>query len=170
MLKVRAIDPSRPNVCSHRPVGGFGTAHRAVAVTSLFLITSAVIFSLTNCTTFSRHQFVEPAKDWQTRSGQLLYRTSKTTVIGEVLVRFSKQGDFELTFFKGPGVTLLALRQNPGFAEVTGPLAGRGWSGSIENAPLQLRGWLQLRDKLVRAKDQQSLRYSSGTETFQFRF
>src|SRR2546428_3692683 len=143
MLKVLAIDPSRPNVCSQRLVGGFSTVRLAVARTFLFLITSVVIFSLTSCATVSRHQFVEPAKDWQTRSGQLLYRTSKTTLIGDVLVRFSKQGDFELTFFKGPGVTLLALRQNPGFAEVTGALAGRGWSGSIENAPPQLRGWLQ---------------------------
>ena len=27
-----------------------------------------------------------------------MYRTPKTTLIGDVLVRFSKRGDFELTF------------------------------------------------------------------------
>ena len=42
-------------------------------------------------------------REWQARSGQLLYRNARTTLIGDVLVRFSKSGDFELTFSKGPG-------------------------------------------------------------------
>src|SRR6202011_2511369 len=78
-----------------------------------------------SCATTSTHQFAEPARDWQTRTGQLLYRTAKTTVIGDVVVRFSKAGDFELTFSKGPGVTLLVVRQDAGFAEINGPLAGQ---------------------------------------------
>ena len=133
-----------------------------------------------SCATTSRHQFAEPARDWQTRGGQLLYRNQKTTVIGDVIVRFSKAGDFELTFSKGPGVTLLVVRQDAGFAEINGPLAGRGWSGSIERAPQQLRGWLELRDKIVRAlataspsgggQDRHQVRHVSGSETFVFRF
>jgi hypothetical protein len=125
---------------------------------------------LASCATISRHTFVEPTSAWRARSGQLLYRNAKTTLIGEVLVRFSKSGDFELTFSKGPGITILVLRQNTSFAELKGPLAGRGWSGPIDRAPQQLRGWLGLRDKLISAQHQQSIRYSTRAEEFLFQF
>jgi hypothetical protein len=53
------------------------------------------IASLTSCATMSRHQFAEPTGDWQARGGQLLYRGPKTTLIGDVFVRFSKNGELE---------------------------------------------------------------------------
>ena len=124
---------------------------------------------LASCATTSTHQFTAPTSDWQTRNGQLLYRTPKTTVIGEAFVRFTNAGDFELTFSKGP-VTLFVLRQDQKFADVKGPLAGRGWSGAIDQAPQQLRGWLELRDEIVRAKGGRQVRHVSGSETFLFRF
>ena len=65
-----------------------------------------VCLGLTSCQTI--HQFLSPAQDWQSRHGQLLYRGKRTTLIGEVLVRFSKAGDMELTFTKGPGHRSLA--------------------------------------------------------------
>jgi hypothetical protein len=99
-----------------------------------------------------------------------MYRTSKTTLIGEVVVRFSKTGDFELTMSKGPGITLLSLRQDATFAEVKGTLARQGWSGPEAQAPSQLRGWLGIRDQFLRAPDQKTLRYSAGNKTFLFRF
>ena len=135
-----------------------------------FVLSALLIANLTGCATTSTHQFVQPKADWQTRSGQLLYRTAKTTVIGDVIVRFSKDGDFELTFSKGPGVTLFVLRRDSSFAEVSGPLAGRGWSGPIDRAPQQLRGWLDLRDVIIRGHDRHQIRHSSGSETFVFRF
>src|SRR3954471_12804471 len=122
---------------------------------------------LTGCAT---HQFTEPARDWQSRNGQLLYRTKSTTLIGEVLVRFSKNGEFELTFSKGPGVTMLTLKEDSTFAQVRGGLARGGWSGPIANAPPRLRGWLKLRDELAKAPNQNSVRYASAGETFIFRF
>jgi hypothetical protein len=134
------------------------------------IVVALLIVDLTACAAVSRHQFVEPAREWQARSGQLLYRTQKTTLIGEVLVRFSKGGDFELTFSKGPGVTLLVLRQDANFTEIKGPLARQGWSGPIDRAPAQLRGWLGLRDEFLHAKDRQSIRHVAGTETFLLRF
>lgn len=129
-----------------------------------------LIIDLTACATTSTHQFAGPSRDWQTRVGQLLYRNPKTTVIGEVVVRFSKAGDLELTFSKGPGVNLLLLRQDIDFVEVKGPMAGSGWSGPIERAPQPLRGWLELRDKIIRAEDRHLVRHVSGSETFIFRF
>ena len=135
---------------------------RAVALLSV------LAFTLSSCGTI--HNFVGPSPDWQARSGQLLYHSKRTTLIGEVLVRFSKAGDFELTFTKGPGVTLLEIRQDANFFNIRGPLAGVKWSGSTANAPAHFRGWLQLRDKLMALGDKPSLTHSYRGETFTFRF
>ena len=142
------------------------TAHRAVA-TGLLLIAAV---SLTSCASLSHHQFAEPAAGWQTKTGQLMYRTTKTTLIGEAIVRFSKTGDFELTVSKGPGITLLSLRQDAAFAEFNANFTDQRWSGPTAQAPQQLRGWLGLRDQFLRAPNQKTVRYVSGSETFQFRF
>src|SRR6266481_4428886 len=145
------------------------TAHRAVATTLLSLLAIAVL-CITSCATVSRHEFSEPTAGWQTKSGQVMYRSAKTTLIGDALVRFSRTGDFELTVSKGPGVTLLSLRQDAAFAEVKGGFARQGWSGPVEQAPPQLRGWLALRDQFIHAPDQKTVRYIRGHETFLFRF
>jgi hypothetical protein len=137
------------------------------SVSRLYLLLPA--FFLVSCVTTSTHQFTQPNANWQTRSGQLLYRTPKTTVIGEAFVRFSSGGDFELTFSKGP-VTLLTIHEDAQFAEVRGPLAGRGWAGTVNRAPQQLRGWLELRDALIHSQNQHQVRHASGSETFLFRF
>jgi hypothetical protein len=142
------------------------TAPRAVATSFLFV--SAVC--LTSCASVSQHQFSEPAGGWQTKTGQLMYRSAKATLIGEAIVRLSKTGDFELTVSKGPGITLLSLRQDATFAEINASFTGQHWSGATANAPSQLRGWLGLRDQFLRAPNQKTLRYVSDSETFLFRF
>src|ERR1035437_9140577 len=119
-----------------------------------FLGAGLTLFGTSSCALISRHQFLEPARDWQARNGQLLYRTRKTTLIGEVLIRFSKTGEFELTFSKGPGVVLLTLRQDSSFAPIKAGLARGGWSGPIAAAPPRLRGWLELRDVLEKTQNQ----------------
>jgi hypothetical protein len=137
-----------------------------------YLISILVIpfLSVTGCATLSHHQFSQPSAGWQTKTGQLMYRSPKTTLIGDVLVRFSKTGDFELSVSKGPGITLLSLRQDASFAEVKGPFARGGWSGPVEQAPPQLRGWLGLREKLIASQNRRTVRYIAGNETFLFRF
>src|SRR5881227_4065666 len=127
-------------------------------------------FCVTSCATISSHEFSKPTSDWQTKTGQLMYRTPKTTLIGEALVRFSKTGDFELTVSKGPGITLLSLQQDAAFAEVKGGLARQGWSGSLAQAPPHVRGWLGLRDHFLEVPDRTTLRDTAGNETFVFRF
>ena len=129
-----------------------------------------VALLLSSCATRSDHQFADPGRDWKSRSGQLLYKSAKTSLIGEVLVRFSKSGDFELTFSKGPGLTLLHLRQDGNFTSAKGPLARGGWSGATAQAPARLRGWLQLRDKVLASPNKPSISHSEGGETFTFRF
>jgi hypothetical protein len=140
-----------------------------VAAESILFL-AIILLCVISCATASRHNFSEPAVGWQIKSGQLMYRTSNTTLIGEVLVRFSKAGDFELTVSKGPGITLLSLRQDATFAEVKGGFAGQGWSGPVGRAPPQLLGWLGLRDQFLHARDRKTLRYTAGNETFVFRF
>lgn len=128
------------------------------------------LLSLTSCQTSGlRHLFTLPTPNWEARIGQLQYRGPRTTLIGEVLVRFSKSGDFELTFTKGPGVTLLVLHQDPKFARVEGPLARGRWAGPVERGPRRLRGWLALR-KVLEHEEKPMVKYSNGTETFVFEF
>ena len=147
------------------------TVRRSRTVAPVFLSFSAItVFCVTGCATSSSHSFSNPTSDWQNKSGQLMYHTPNTTLIGEVLVRFSKDGDFELTVSKGPGITLLSLRQDATFAEVKGGLAGHGWSGAVTQAPPQLRGWLGLRDRLLHESNRETMRYTAGNETFSFRF
>ena len=139
----------------------------ATAFQSILAVTCVCVIS---CATVSSYEFSEPTAGWQTKTGQLMYRNSKTTLIGDAVVRFSATGDFQLTVSKGPGITLLFLRQDATFAEVTGAFARQGWSGPVQQAPQQLRGWLALRDQFIRAANQKSLRYATGNETFVFRF
>lgn len=133
-------------------------------------ISCASCIGLTGCATMPAHQFAEPTSNWQTKTGQLMYRTPQTTLIGDVLVRYSKVGDFELTVSKGPAVTLLSLRQDATFAEVKGPFVRGGWSGPAKQAPHQLRGWVGLRNKLIHSQDRRTVQYAADNETFLFRF
>ena len=128
--------------------------------------------SLTSCQTTSTtsHQFTEPATGWQTKTGQLAYTDQKVSLIGEVLVRSSKSGDFQLTFTKAGGITLLSLRQDANHAQVEGPLARGRWSGPISEAPDRLRGWFQLRDKIVNGRRMTSIRHDAGEQSFTLRF
>lgn len=139
----------------------------AAARPALFLL--AALFCLTNCETVSRH-FAQPTFAWHSRFGQLQFRGPKTTIIGDVLVRNSSTGDFELTFSKGPGVILLTVRQNAQFVRVSGPLARGSWSGAPNNAPARLRGWVSLRGVLLRAPKQSLIHQVAGGDSFTFAF
>jgi hypothetical protein len=120
------------------------------------------------CQTTSSHQFAAPSPDWKVRTGQLAYTSPKVSLIGEVLVRYSNAGEFELTFSKGPGVMLLRLRQDAQFASAEGPLARGRWSGSTASAPAHLRGWFALREKVLRGGN--SMRVNDAGQTFRLRF
>ena len=137
-----------------------------------FLACAFAASSLTSCQTTSAtsHQFAEPATGWQTKTGQLAYTDQKVSIIGEVLVRYSKSGDFQLTFTKAGGITLLSLRQDANHAQVEGPLARGRWSGPISEAPERLRGWFQLRDKIVNGRRMTSIRHDAGEQSFTLRF
>ncbi len=87
-----------------------------------------------------------------------------------MFVRYSNRGDFELTFSKGPGVTLLVMRTDPAFARVQGPLARIPWSGPLQQPPARASGWLALRQEILRNPQKRIVRVSEGSETFVLRF
>jgi len=178
-LQERFVQNMLARLASFR--GSLGSAHasprrfrlsvqRPRGHTTRLISIVATSLCLTSCASVSQHQFSDPAAGWQTKTGQLMYRTAKATLIGESIVRFSKSGDFELTVSKGPGITLLSLRQDAAFAEINASFTGQHWSGPTASAPSQLRGWLGLRDQFLRAPNQKTLRYATGSETFLFRF
>ncbi len=131
-------------------------------------LAAVFLCALAACQTTSTPQFANPAPDWQTRAGQLAYSGAKMSLIGEMLIRSSTSGDFELTFSKGPGVTLLLIRQNAKFARASGPLARGSWSGPIANAPARLRGWFSLKEKIIAGGS--SIRVSEGGDSFNLQF
>src|SRR6266478_1252137 len=73
--------------------------HRAWAIEGnrpcLISILAITLFCVTSCVTTSPHEFSQPTADWHTKTGQLMYRSQKATLIGDALLRFSKTGDFE---------------------------------------------------------------------------
>ena len=140
--------------------------------TTLTLLACAFLsLGLTSCqTTSPAREFAEPATGWQTKTGQLAYTDQKMSLIGEVLVRYSKSGDFQLTFTKAGGVTLLSLRQDANFGQAEGPLARGRWSGATAEAPARLRGWFQLRDKIVNGRRMTTIRHDAGEQSFTLRF
>lgn len=122
------------------------------------------------CQTTSSHQFTAPAPDWRTKTGQLSYSDSRLTLIGEVIVRYSKRGDFEMSFTKAGGLTLVHLRRDSSFGEISGPLARGRWSGEVSKAPARLRGWFALRDQIVTARKAGTVRHDSAEQSFTLRF
>ena len=137
---------------------------------SLTAAVSLVFLAGCGTTATTSHKFAEPTPIWKTRAGQLLYAGPKMKMAGDLLVRYSAAGDLELTFSKGPGVTLLDLRQDATFAQINGPLARGGWAGETPKAPEHLRGWLSLRKEIIQAGLQRSVRKKTATETFLIMF
>ncbi len=127
------------------------------------------VLLLASCATTSSHQFAAPTAAWMTRSGQLAYKSLTVSLIGEVLVRSSKEdGGFELTFTKAPGLALMTIRQDGQFASAEGPLARGRWAGPTASAPERLRGWFALREKM--ATGASAARVTMGQESFDLRF
>lgn len=133
-------------------------------------IVLAIAFAFASCQTTPKHEFAPPSANSQVKTGQIAYTDAKLSLIGEVLVRYSKTGDFELVFTKAVGVRLLSIQQDAEFGRAEGPLARGRWEGKLADAPARLRGWFQLRDKIVNARRMISVRHDAGEQTFTLRF
>jgi hypothetical protein len=84
----------------------------------------------------------------KTRIGQLRYVTGGRSIVGDIVLRNLRAGDYDLSFSKG-GVTVLELQARGTNMTATGLLAGSGWSGAADHAPSPLKPWVMLKEALV---------------------
>lgn len=117
------------------------------------------------------HQFLLPTKQWTSRSGQVLVRGRKISLIGEVLVRFTNRGDFELTLTKGSAVQLLTMRSDDKFVRLQGALVRVPWSGKFsEPAPARCQSWVALREQILQHPEQSTYAVTESGEKLVVRF
>jgi hypothetical protein len=76
--------------------------------------------------------------------GQMLYQTTHTSVVGDVILRTQASGDYDLVFSKG-GAQVLQIQAHDGKLVVTGLFAKNGWNGPVERTPGILRSWALLK-------------------------
>lgn len=78
------------------------------------------------------------------RTGQMRYSSAERSFVGEFSMRVSP-GEFQLDVSKGPGVTVMSLREVArAGARVEG--GGRTWQGAANRAPKAVQSWLALDD------------------------
>jgi hypothetical protein len=82
--------------------------------------------------------------DAKTLEGQMLYRTSRRSVIGDVIFRTRSSGDYDLAFSKG-GVSVLQLQSHGNELVATGLFARNGWKGPVDRALGPLHSWALLK-------------------------
>jgi len=76
--------------------------------------------------------------------GQMVYQTPRTSVAGDVILRTSPNGDYDLVLLKG-GVQVLQIQAHDGQLVATGMFAGNGWTGPVDRAPGPLKSWALLK-------------------------
>jgi hypothetical protein len=79
----------------------------------------------------------------KTRIGQLQYANGGRSIVGDIILRSLKGGDYDLYFSKG-GVPVLEFQARGSHMTATGLLARNGWSGETAQAPGPLKPWAML--------------------------
>jgi hypothetical protein len=113
-------------------------------MTSRILILLSVIL-LAGCQSAKELSGLGP--EAKTRVGQLQYSYGGHSVVGDIILRTLKAGDYDLYFSKG-GVTVLEFQTRGSHMAATGLLAKNGWSGNTDEALGPLRPWAMLREVL----------------------
>jgi hypothetical protein len=76
--------------------------------------------------------------------GQMVYQTTHTSIVGDVILRTQPGGDYDLIFSKG-GAEVLQIQAHDGQLVATGLLARNGWTGPVERTPGPLKSWALLK-------------------------
>jgi hypothetical protein len=82
--------------------------------------------------------------DAKTHEGQMVYTTSRRSVVGDVILRTRSNGDYDLAFSKG-GVSVLQLQSHGNELVATGLFAKSGWKGPVDRALGPLHSWAMLK-------------------------
>ena len=108
--------------------------YRIAALLSIFLL-------LCSCTV---NELPGLGSDAKTLQGQMVYTTSRRSVVGDVILRTRSNGDYDLAFSKG-GVSVLQLQSHGSELVATGLFARTGWKGPVDRAIGPLHSWALLR-------------------------
>jgi hypothetical protein len=93
--------------------------------------------------------------DAQTHEGQMVYTTSRRSVVGDVILRTRLNGDYDLAFSKG-GVSVLQLQSHGNELVATGLFARTGWKGPVDRAIGPLHSWALLKQVIPYFYSEQS--------------
>ena len=126
------------------------------------LLVALAALSLTGCQT--PHEFTTPDASWKTRTGQLKYTSGERVLVGEVVVSQRGAADFQIEYGKGGGLPLLKLRMDATTARAEGIFARGSWQGAPDRAPKPLRGWVGLREALVKRQPDRFTVTPGGSE------
>ena len=84
-----------------------------------------------------------PVGPFKTLTGQVLYASPKTTIVGDFIVKVSPS-DFMLNLSKGPGGSLISIRSHgKDFASIVAQ--SHHWQGNPRFAPKIVKTWAALR-------------------------
>jgi hypothetical protein len=108
--------------------------YRLAGLLSIFLL-------LCSCTV---NELPGLGSDAKTLEGQMVYTTSRRSVVGDVILRTRSNGDYDLAFSKG-GVSVLQLQSHGNELVATGLFARTGWKGPVDRAIGPLHSWALLR-------------------------
>jgi hypothetical protein len=133
------------------------------------ILLAAAALGLAGCQTPAT--FPTPTAEWQSLSGQMQHiAPNGKSVIGDVVIRRSKQGDFQLELSSGPGVPLMRIFQAEGRGRAEGVMARGSWQGDPTRAPKHLRGWFRLAHVFSVKGHNRDLKITEEGEQFVFRF
>jgi hypothetical protein len=107
--------------------------YRFLALLPLLLICSCAVRELPGL-----------GSDAKTHEGQMVYTTSRRSVVGDVILRTRSNGDYDLAFSKG-GVSVLQLQSHGNELVATGLFARSGWRGPVDRAIGPLHSWALLK-------------------------
>jgi hypothetical protein len=76
--------------------------------------------------------------------GQMVYQTPRTSIAGDVILRTSPSGDYDLVLLKG-GVQVLQVQAHDDQLVASGLFARNGWTGPLDRAPGPLKSFALLK-------------------------
>jgi hypothetical protein len=104
-----------------------------------------IAFWLSGCQ--SANELPGLGSDARQYEGQMIYKTSSRSIVGDVILRTRANGDYDLVFSK-TGVLVLQLQVHGNEFSASGPVVRPGYTGPIELAQGELRNWAHLKTVL----------------------
>jgi hypothetical protein len=105
--------------------------------------------------------------DARKHDGQMVYQTTQTSIVGDVILRTRSSGDYDLVFSKG-GAQMLQIQAHDGQLVATGLFARSGWTGPVDRTPSALKSWALLKQVVPYFDSKQTSAQNSNIWTATF--